>query len=128
MLLVDDFPESVELVVDFLVEHGCVVQLALDGLDALRLARERAPDVIVMDFAMPRLDGLAATRALKGDPRTSNIPVVLHTGHPGAEVRDRARAAGCDAVVTKSASHQSLLDVITDVTRVASVVGASAHS
>ncbi len=74
---------------------------AVDGLDALTKAAALRPDLIVMDLSLPRLDGWEATRRLKKDPLTSQIPVVALTGHALAGHEEGARNAGCDSFVTK---------------------------
>ncbi len=112
ILVVDDFLESVEGATCALADRGFSINLAFDGKDAIDRAIANAPDVIVMDLAMPRLDGLAATRLLKKDPRTRSIPVVLYTAHDGREVGAVARAAGCAAVVSKTAPASSLVAAV----------------
>jgi CheY-like chemotaxis protein len=77
------------------------VLLAFDGEAALAVAREQLPDVVVLDLAMPRLDGLATARRLRADARTASIPLVLFSAHVGLEVEAAARAAGFDVVVRK---------------------------
>jgi CheY-like chemotaxis protein len=114
VLVVDDFPDTVDVVTELLCEQGYSVALAFDGKDAVARALDANPDVIVMDLAMPRLDGLAATRLLKADPRTQNIPVVLYTAHPGIEIEAIARAAGCSCVVGKPAPPRELLAAVSD--------------
>ena len=117
VLVVDDSPDTVDLLTELLCEHGYSVTLAFDGRDACTRALLAQPDLILMDLAMPNLDGLAATRRLKGDPRTHDIPIVLYTGHPGADVVQRAHEAGCRSVVTKPALEQTLLDAVDDALR-----------
>lgn len=114
VLVVDDFPDTVELLTELLFDAGYSVTLAFDGDDGVARAAVVRPDVIVMDLAMPRKDGLAATRALKADPRTRHIPVVLYTAHAGAELGVVARAAGCAAVVAKAGSTRLLLQAVDD--------------
>ena len=113
VLVVDDSLDSSELVAAALNVRGYSVALAFDGREGVERALANAPDVIVMDFAMPRLDGLAATKLLKGDPRTSSIPVLLYTAHRGIELDTRARAVGCAAVVSKGPT-EALLAAVAD--------------
>lgn len=117
VLVVDDFPDTVDLLAEILGDNGYSVNVAFDGTDAIDRALQAQPDLILMDLAMPNLDGLAATRRLKGDPRTHDIPVVLYTGHPGADVAQRAHEAGCRSVITKPALEQVLLDAVDDALR-----------
>lgn len=117
VLVVDDVIETVEAVTVALSDHGFNVNIAFDGRDAIERAIANGPDVIVMDLAMPRLDGLAATRVLKKDPRTCAIPVVLYTAHAGVELGALARAAGCAAVVGKSSPPAELLAAVDSALR-----------
>ena len=73
----------------------------LEGDHALWKVTALKPDLVVMDLAMPILDGWAATREIKTHPKTKHIPVITHTGHATDENLDRARDAGADAVLTK---------------------------
>ena len=114
ILVVDDYLESLETVADALGALGFTVNIAFDGREAIERAIANGPDVIVMDLAMPRLDGLAATRMLKKDPRTSAIPVVLYTAHAGIELGALARAAGCAAVVKKGTPPSALMAAVSD--------------
>lgn len=87
-----------------------VVGEAGDGEEALRLAQELKPDVVVMDFAMPRLDGIQATQALlKIAPNTA---VVMHSLHSDETTRARAKAAGAAAFIAKGDSQPGLIAAI----------------
>jgi CheY-like chemotaxis protein len=112
VLVVDDFPESVDALFAMLTERGYVVVLALDGEDALRQAETIQPDVIVMDLAMPRVDGLEAARRLKSTPATKDIPVVLFSAHAGPELGAVADQIGCAAVVRKPAGSKAVVDLV----------------
>lgn len=85
----------------FLERHGYHVVAAEDGEQAVQAARDCRPDVIVMDFSMPRLDGVKATHALKTLPDTRHIPVIMLTAHSYGSVGRRAREAGCACFITK---------------------------
>ena len=65
------------------------------------MTRDLLPDIVLMDLALPRMDGWEATRRLKADPKTKHIPIVALTGHALAGHAEGAREAGCDAFVTK---------------------------
>ena len=103
LLVVDDEPRNVELIRMVLEETGLPVRFvgARDGLEALRLARDAAPALILMDLKMPALDGWEATRRLKADPATAGIPVIALTAQAMVGDRERALAAGCDGYLTK---------------------------
>jgi CheY-like chemotaxis protein len=101
ILVVDDFEDNREMYTQFLRFNGYRVAEAVDGLDALAKAGALLPDLIVMDLSLPVVDGWEATRRLKADPSTREIPVIALTGHALAGHAEGAIAAGCDAFVTK---------------------------
>ena len=113
VLVVDDYLEAREICAEYLGFHGYRVVTAEDGLQALERAFEMLPDVILMDLSLPELDGWAATRRLKADPRTRGIPIVALTGHALSAERERALAAGCDDVITKPVVPRELLAGLT---------------
>ncbi|MFL6197809.1 MAG: response regulator [Thermoanaerobaculia bacterium] len=101
VLVVDDVAHGREIFAEYLEFRGFRVATAADGLEALDKAFELLPDVILMDLSLPGLDGWEATRRLKSDERTKTIPVIALTAHALASAHDKAKAAGCDSVVTK---------------------------
>ena len=111
VLVVDDQAENCELYREFLGSAGFIVFEANNGGDALRCALAETPDVIVMDLAMPVVDGYTATRLLKGDPRTRHIPVVAVTAS-GFDCHQDALDAGCDAFLVKPCLPEDLEAVL----------------
>ena len=101
VLIVDDVDDGREICAEYLQFRGFRVATAADGLEALEKAFDLQPDIILMDLSLPKLDGWEATRRLKQDDRTRDIPVIALTAHALASTHDRAREAGCDSVVTK---------------------------
>jgi CheY-like chemotaxis protein len=101
VMLVDDYADNREAYALYLRYKGYEVEEAEDGHQALDRAFKRRPDLIVMDLSLPGLDGWEATRRLKQDPRTRGIPVIVLTGHALEGQSESARAAGCDAFITK---------------------------
>jgi two-component system, sensor histidine kinase and response regulator len=85
VLVVDDEPSNVELIVRRLGGNGYETLTASNGHDAIAIATKEQPDLILMDIMMPGLDGWQATRLLKGDPKTANIPVVFVTARDRPE-------------------------------------------
>jgi len=77
ILIVDDSPTEVFQMTQALEKAGFSVEVAADGEEALRKAREMRPDLILMDIVMPGMDGFRATRALSNDPATRSIPVIM---------------------------------------------------
>lgn len=76
------------------------------------MARNHHPDLILMDIRLPDMDGLAATRILKADPRTRDIRIIAVTAYAMAADRARALAAGCDGFITKPIDQEKLLSEI----------------
>jgi CheY-like chemotaxis protein len=101
VLLAEDFEDARDLYKDYLEFSGFTVETANNGREAIDRAVSLQPDVILMDASMPVLDGWQATRALKNDPRTSNIPVLALTAHAFDDAKQEAREAGCDGFITK---------------------------
>ncbi|MEO6418619.1 MAG: response regulator [Polyangiaceae bacterium] len=108
----DDDSDGRKICTLFLKRAGYICVEAADGVEAVRKAFTLAPDLVVMDLQLPRLDGWAATRALKADPRTADTPVVALTGHVFPRHRDAASAAGCDAFLAKPVHFSELLETI----------------
>jgi len=101
VLVVEDYEDARAMYVEYLKLSGFRVAEARNGVEALQRAFDLRPDVILMDLALPRLDGWEATRQLKADARTRRIPIVALTGHAFASHVEGARQAGCDAFVSK---------------------------
>jgi CheY-like chemotaxis protein len=111
VLLADDNDDTRAMYGVLLSSNGFRVQLAADGAAALSAAGEQ-PDVIVMDLAMPGLNGWEATRRLKTDEATRHIPVIVLTAHAMDHYRDVAVAAGCDAFLSKPCAIEDLVAAI----------------
>jgi CheY-like chemotaxis protein len=101
VLVVDDVADGREIVSEYLKLGGYDLALAADGLEAVQKAQDLLPDVILMDVWLPKMDGLEATKRLRQDPRTRDIPIIALTAHGLASARAKALEAGCDAVITK---------------------------
>ncbi len=115
VLLVDDFQDNREMYAMYLEHAGMQVAEAGNGHEALDQAFRLLPDLIVMDLSLPGIDGWEATRRLKADERTKKIPVVALTSHALEGYSEGARAAGCDAFVTKPCLPEQLLSEIRKV-------------
>jgi len=112
ILLVEDNEPSRDALSRRLERRGYRVLLAGDGLQAVSLARDAAPDLILMDLGLPVLDGWDATRQLKGDEATRHIPIIVLSAHAMTNDRDMALAAGGDDFDTKPIRFQTLLGKI----------------
>lgn len=109
VLVVEDYQDAREMYAAYLQFSGYGVAEAANGVEAVEKAQELLPDIVLMDLALPRMDGWEATRRLKADPRTRHIPVVALTGHALAGHAEGAREAGCDAFVTKPCLPDALV-------------------
>lgn len=101
VLVVDDVDDVREMYMEYLAFLGFDVVGAANGREAVRIAISAHQSLIVMDLAMPVLDGWEAIRILRADPRTRAIPIVVLTGQAQPEPLARARAIGATEVVVK---------------------------
>jgi CheY-like chemotaxis protein len=101
ILLVEDNQMNMELATDLLIAAGFVVCPAENAEEAIALAQTEQPSLILMDIALPEMDGLIATDILKHNELTKDIPVVALTAHAMSGDADRALAAGCIGYITK---------------------------
>jgi len=101
ILYVEDNLDNRILVQRVLQAEGYAFQGASSAAEGLKLARERRPDLILVDINMPEVDGLSMTRELKSDPRFSDVPVIAITANVMRGDRERTLAAGCDGYIQK---------------------------
>ena len=101
ILIIEDNPLNLELAADLLEANGFVVIPAQTAEAGLRLAREQLPDLVLMDFSLPGMDGLSATQNLKANPATRHLTVVGLTAHAMKGDEELAFNAGCDGYLTK---------------------------
>ena len=109
VLVVEDYQDAREMYAAYLQFSGFRVAEATNGVEAIEKTVELLPDIILMDLALPRMDGWEATRRLKLDERTKHIPIVALTGHALAGHAEGARRAGCDSFVTKPCLPDALV-------------------
>ena len=109
VLVVEDYQDAREMYAAYLQFSGFDVAEAQNGVEAVEKTTELLPDIVLMDLALPRMDGWEATRRLKADARTRHIPIVALTGHALAGHAEGAREAGCDAFVTKPCLPDALV-------------------
>jgi CheY-like chemotaxis protein len=112
LLFADDVEDTREMYREFFELSGYRVITAVDGDDAIKMATDRQPAVIVMDLMMPRTDGWEATRRLKAHPLTRGIPVIALTGHGSRAADAAARGVSFDAFVTKPCVPERLLEEV----------------
>ncbi|MFN7993011.1 MAG: response regulator [Bryobacteraceae bacterium] len=109
ILVVEDDEWSRDVLARRLQRRGYDVTVAADGREGVRATREQHPDLIVMDLGLPLIDGWEATRLLKVDPATSDIPVIAVTARAMVSDRQKAFEAGCDDYLTKPVDFDRLL-------------------
>jgi two-component system cell cycle response regulator DivK len=112
ILVVDDHPINIELLVHLLEAHGYTVQTACDATSALESIEARAPDLILMDLQLPGQDGYSLTRQLKAASATAHIPVVAVTSYAMAGDKYKALEAGCDEHVSKPINTQTFPSLV----------------
>lgn len=101
ILIVEDDPFNLKLVREVLQGDGYETEEVTDGEQAVLRATQSRPDLIIMDIRLPGIDGLEATRRLKGDPATRSIPIIAVTAHAMAGDRSRVLEAGCQVYLPK---------------------------
>ena len=119
VLVVEDYQDAREMYAAYLSFSGYRVAEATNGIEAIEKTVELMPDIILMDLALPRMDGWEATRRLKENERTRHIPIVALTGHALAGASEGARKAGCDSFVTKPCLPD---DLVVEVRRMLNAV------
>ena len=112
ILLVEDNEMNRDMLSRRLMRKGFDVEMALDSQQGVDMAKSLSPDLILMDLSLPVLDGWEATKAIKGDPKTENIPVIALTAHAMAGDREKALEAGANEYDTKPVDFKRLLGKI----------------
>lgn len=108
VLVVDDNQANLALVAAVLEARGCTLLTAESAEQAQVLLRTEVPDIVLMDIALPGMDGLALTRWLKGEPHLKHVPVIALTAFAMEGDEARAMAAGCDGYITKPIDTRAL--------------------
>ena len=112
ILIVEDNPQNRYLVSFLLEQQGYELITAEDGAEALEMLETDAPDLILMDMQLPKIDGYEATRRIKANERLRDIPLVALTAHSMRRDEQRAIDAGCDEFVTKPVDADGLLALV----------------
>lgn len=110
ILLVEDNEMNRDMLSRRLERKGYEVVIAVDGQQAIDLAAREKPDLILMDMSLPVVDGWEATRRLKADGQTKQIPIIALTAHAMPEDERKAREAGCNDYDTKPVELPRLLE------------------
>jgi CheY-like chemotaxis protein len=112
ILVVDDFDDTRLLLRTWLERRGFRVVEAANGLQAIKQAESESPDLIIMDVQMPQLDGLSATRRIRGLKAMGSVPIVAVSAYGAEQFRDQALAAGCDEYVSTPFEPATLEGII----------------
>ena len=109
VLLVEDNEMNRDMLSRRLVRRGYEVVFAVDGQQGIDMAASENPDIILMDLSLPVIDGWEATRRVKAQAATKNIPIIGLTAHAMSDDRDKAIDAGCDEYDTKPVELERLI-------------------
>ena len=112
VLIVEDNELNMKLFNDLLDAHGYRTLQTRDGMEALDLAREHRPDLILMDIQLPEVSGLEVTKWLKADDELQGIPVVAVTAFAMKGDEEKIREGGCEAYISKPISVATFLDTV----------------
>lgn len=112
VLIVEDNELNMKLFHDLLEAHGYNTLQTRTGIEALRLAREHRPDLILMDIQLPEVSGLEVTKWIKEDEDIANIPVIAVTAFAMKGDEERIRQGGCEAYISKPISVAKFLETV----------------
>lgn len=101
ILVAEDDPTNLFVITTLLEIHGCVIVAATDGEQAVRMALESPPKLILMDISMPKMDGIEAALKIRSDMPSKRVPIVAVTANATDRQRRECEAAGFDGFVTK---------------------------
>ncbi len=118
VLIVDDNPQNVELLIAFLESMPVKLVTAIDGVDALEKVAEHNPDLILLDIMMPRMSGFQVCRKLKSDPKTKDIQILMVTALNELGDIEQASDCGTDDFVSKPVNKLELLTRVKSLLRV----------
>jgi CheY-like chemotaxis protein len=116
VLLVEDNEINREMLSRRLIRRGWTVVMAADGFEAVEMVSRERPDVVLMDMSLPVMNGWDATRAIKQNPGTAEVPIIALTAHAMVGDRESALAAGCDDFATKPVEFERLIALMTEWT------------
>lgn len=115
VLVAEDSADSREMMQVLLQTKGYDVLSADNGISAVEVAVRMVPDLILMDLQLPKLDGIDVARALRMNPKTRSVPIIILSGHDPMKYRQAAMAAGCDGYLLKPLDFHRLDRLLDDV-------------
>ncbi|MFA9475611.1 MAG: response regulator [Filomicrobium sp.] len=118
ILIADDYADNLEILRMRLGEHGYEVITATDGVEALALAKETQPDLLLLDIMMPKMDGVEVCRQIKADEGLPFIPIIMVTAKTGTQNIITALEAGADEYLSKPVDHGALVARVKSMLRI----------
>ena len=115
LLYVEDNEDNIYMLKRRLKKKGFEICIANDGVEGVKKSKSEKPDLIIMDLSLPEMDGWEATKLIKADSITKNIPVIALSAHAMKEHMDKALEAGCDDYDTKPVDINRLLKKINNL-------------
>jgi len=112
ILIVEDNELNMKLFNDLLQAHGYNTVQTMDGRDAIKLAREHSPDLILMDIQLPEISGLEVTKMMKADDELKSIPVIAVTAFAMKGDEEKIREGGCEGYIAKPISVPTFLETV----------------
>ncbi len=112
VLIVEDNELNMKLFHDLLEAHGYNILQSREGMEALRIAREHHPDLILMDIQLPEVSGLEVTKWIKEDDKLKDIPVIAVTAFAMKGDEEKIRQGGCEAYIAKPISVANFIETI----------------
>lgn len=112
ILIVDDTTELLFFLDYIFQRNGFEVVTAANGTEAIQLAKEKTPDVMLVDVMMPGIDGLEVCRRLREDPEMREVPILLYSAAVGEEIRQKAQDAGANEFLGKTLNHEELVSKV----------------
>jgi CheY-like chemotaxis protein len=119
ILVVEDTADILDILTRQLSYAGHDVISAMNGIEGIACARAHMPDLIVMDLVLPVLNGWEAIKQLKADARCADLPILAISAHALTETKEQARAAGCNAYMSKPFTMQELFAVVDNLIEIA---------
>lgn len=112
ILVVDDSPTVRKLIAGKLEKCGHIVSCASDGVEAIALAKDSNPDLVLLDINMPRMDGYQACKSMRNAPETAKVPIVMISGKDGFFDKIRGKMAGCSGYISKPFGPETLMRIV----------------
>jgi len=114
ILVIEDNELNMKLVRSLLKMSSYIILEAGDAETGIKVAREKKPDLILMDIQLPGMDGLSATKILKADPSLKDTMIIALTSHAMEGDDKKVRKAGCDGYITKPIDTRNFLRTVTE--------------